>query len=247
MSYNNGPKIVTNGLVLYLDAANNRSIVSGSNTWFDLSRNGYNGTLTNGPTYTSSFGGNIVFDGTNDYSVSANSIRLGGQNATRTVEIAFYLPSTLTNNGYLLSNNRAGGGIGHALFKCNTASLSFELNATPGPPYTYTANASATGFSYIKVNNWNIVSWGMTIGTTTMSCKYMINGYIETINNNSITYSTGNDSPNDKDVDVARWRNYVYSTEYSSCQVATVRVYDRVLSNGEQLQNYHASKGRFGL
>ena len=60
-------KIVTNGLVLALDAADRNSYVSGSTTWNDLSGNAYNGTLTNVPTYSIANGGNITFDGSNDY------------------------------------------------------------------------------------------------------------------------------------------------------------------------------------
>jgi hypothetical protein len=67
MAFNYSPKIVTDGLVLYLDAANQYSYVSGSTSWNDISRGGNNGTLVNGPTYNSANGGSIVFDGTNDY------------------------------------------------------------------------------------------------------------------------------------------------------------------------------------
>ena len=60
------PNIVTDGLVLYLDAANIKSYVSGSTSWTDIAA-GNNGTLTNGPTFNSGNNGSIVFDGTNDY------------------------------------------------------------------------------------------------------------------------------------------------------------------------------------
>ena len=62
-----GPRnIVTNGLVLYLDAANPRSYISGSTVWNDLAGTN-NGTLINGPTFNSSNGGSIVFDGVDDF------------------------------------------------------------------------------------------------------------------------------------------------------------------------------------
>ena len=57
MAFNYSPKIVTNGLVLCLDAANPKSYVSGSTKWNDLSKNYLNGTLTNGPTFNSANGG----------------------------------------------------------------------------------------------------------------------------------------------------------------------------------------------
>ena len=67
MAFNYSPKIVTDGLVLYLDAANLNSYVSGSTAWRDISRGGNNGTLINGPTFNSANGGSIVFDGVDDY------------------------------------------------------------------------------------------------------------------------------------------------------------------------------------
>jgi hypothetical protein len=67
MAFIHSPKIVTDGLVLALDAGNTKSYTSGSTTWFDKSGFGNNGTLTNGPTFSSANGGSIVFDGVNDY------------------------------------------------------------------------------------------------------------------------------------------------------------------------------------
>ena len=59
--------IVSNGLVLNLDAANSSSYPGSGTTWTDLSGNGNNGTLVNGPTYNSSNGGNLAFNGSNAY------------------------------------------------------------------------------------------------------------------------------------------------------------------------------------
>jgi len=62
-----GPKIVTSGLVLALDAADKLSYRGSGTTWRDLSGNNNTGTLTNGPTFNAGNLGSIVFDGTNDY------------------------------------------------------------------------------------------------------------------------------------------------------------------------------------
>jgi len=61
------PRIITDGLVLCLDAGNPKSYPGSGTTWTDLSGNGNNGTLTNGPTYNSGNLGSLVFDGVNDY------------------------------------------------------------------------------------------------------------------------------------------------------------------------------------
>jgi hypothetical protein len=77
-------QIVTDGLVLCLNASDRNSYVSGSTTWNDVSGQGNNGTLTNGPTFNSSNGGSIVFDGVNDYTSFSNP----GTNGT--IQLNFY-------------------------------------------------------------------------------------------------------------------------------------------------------------
>ena len=67
MAFANGGRIVTDGLVLSLDAADQNSYPGSDTTWNDLSGNGNNGTLVNGPTFNSANGGSIVFDGTSQY------------------------------------------------------------------------------------------------------------------------------------------------------------------------------------
>ncbi len=67
MALRHSPLVVTNGLVLYLDAANRKSYPGTGTAWNDLSGQGNNGTLTNGPTFSSTNGGSIVFDGVDDY------------------------------------------------------------------------------------------------------------------------------------------------------------------------------------
>ena len=96
MSVEGGPDIVTDGLVLHLDAANNRSFVSGSTTIFDLSGNRNTGSLVNGPTYSSVNNGGIVFDGTNDHIIvlNSNSINL----STNTTYAIWIKPATNITN-----------------------------------------------------------------------------------------------------------------------------------------------------
>jgi hypothetical protein len=86
MAYNFSPKVITEGLILYLDAANTKSYPGNGNAWTDLSRGGNNGTLTNGPTFNSGNGGNIVFDGINDYVLTSTiNHNIGTGNFTYTV------------------------------------------------------------------------------------------------------------------------------------------------------------------
>ena len=65
MAINAGPDVIEDGLVLCLDAANKRSYPGAGTTWTDRVGE-YDGTLTNGPTFSNDNGGSIVFDGTDD-------------------------------------------------------------------------------------------------------------------------------------------------------------------------------------
>ena len=103
-----GPNIVTNGLVLSLDAANTKSYISGSTVWKDLSRGGNDGTLVNSPTFNTGSGGSIVFDGVNDYAVypSNNSIDVNSFTWSATVQ-GIYNGGTCL----LYIGNPVGGGV----------------------------------------------------------------------------------------------------------------------------------------
>ena len=135
--------IVTDGLVLALDASVSRSYPGSGTTWTDLSGNGNNGTLTNGPTYNSANGGSIVFDGTDDYgSVSCSQFQSG--NNPFTMEVWF----RWSGNGTNTSNNLFGyGNDGQntiPLIMVNSNSVRFEFGSGSG----------VVNSSTIQTNTW---------------------------------------------------------------------------------------------
>ena len=67
MAVTGTPRMVTDGLVLHFDAANVKSYPGSGTTWTDLSSTATSGSLTNGPVFTSTVNGSIFFDGTNDH------------------------------------------------------------------------------------------------------------------------------------------------------------------------------------
>jgi len=99
ISYN--PRIVTDGLTNYFDAGNTKSYPGSGTTWYNLIPGGVNGTLTNGPTYSSVNGGVIALDGVNDYiyiplNLSTSNYTIMG--AARYVVVGGRTFSALTNN-----------------------------------------------------------------------------------------------------------------------------------------------------
>ena len=97
--------IVTDGLVLNLDAGNPQSYPGSGTTWTDLSGNGNNGTLLNGVGYDSDNGGSLVFDGSNDYVTTP----LFGDSTTNRTFSVWYNP---LNNTVTTPLNRGRDGAG---------------------------------------------------------------------------------------------------------------------------------------
>ena len=230
MAFRYSPKIVTDGLILYLDAANTKSYVSGSTTWNDISRSGINGTLVNGPTFNLSNGGSIVFDGVNDYCT------LGTKNLIQndfTISIWFKLNSSGNKEHFIFSNNYSTTPA--LLITANVVGTARELTAyyVSGNVTSYTI--SSTTDIPASINNITLVRNGST------NIPYL-NGIEQTsrIFTNSTVLSSGL-----YELGYATIRNK--TTAYLQGNIYQTSIYNRALTSQEVLQNYNATKSRFGL
>jgi hypothetical protein len=235
MAFNYSPKVVTDGLVLYLDAANPKSYVSGSTAWRDLSRGGNNGTLVNGPTFDSGNGGSIVFDGVND-SASISNIPnlLLTFNDTITYETIIKIPSSSTwSNGFagnIISRGTYAGFNGLGKNTTDNQILSYYRGSTSG---------IASAGAFITRDQWHHC---VSIWNGVSSLIY-INGELK----NTSTVTLVGD-PDQTTISIAGVRalggNDGLPFEGS---IGFSRIYNRALSATEVLQNYNATKTRFGL
>jgi hypothetical protein len=231
------PRLVTNGLVMCLDAGNRESYVSGSTSWLDLSGNNYSGSLINGPTFNSSNNGNIVFDGTNDYATCGPVLNFGSSTSVGTILIF------AKGSGIFFSNKRTSPGHGWVqIYTVNTSSLNLYIDAYDGLPYgeAFSASFSSTPYSS-SINQFNLYS--VVINRPSNAYTIGINNYFFTTTK-SFTVGSYN---NFNTIDIGRHENWIYGTSYFSGSIANVVVYNRVLSQTEILQTYNFLKGRFGL
>jgi hypothetical protein len=238
MAFNYSPKIVTDGLVLYMDAANSKSYVSGSTTWNDISRSGINGTLVNGPTFNSANGGSIVFDGTNDYAGFGVISNLPSGTSNRTMigwvqdnSISDYVGDLCPMFGYG-SDSSTG-----QLFRLSIGGTTFNNRRLV--IWTNTNNHIST-FS-IDRNIWNHVTVTVTTGVSFPRLTIYKNGVADAGSERNI--NTVNNQP----FEIAELtQNPTYAINFNG-RVSQVQVYNRALSAQEILQNYNATKTRFGL
>jgi hypothetical protein len=228
MSTIGGSNIVREGLLLYLDAANQKSYVSSSTVWRDLSLNNNSGSLVNGPSFDSANMGSIVFDGSDDYVQVLNNSSLNSTSGTVSVWFkynsiigTFGVASLIGKHDVVQSRNGwvifvdTSGAIG-AQIKNNSQST----NLTPTIAYS--------------PNTWNNITLTYSSGVS--------NG----LYGNAIQYSSGSCvtfTMTSQPIRVIDSVDTFWGT--MSGNVSIVQVYNRALSSEEVLQNYEALKSRY--
>lgn len=228
MAFSYSPKIVTDGLVLYLDAGNAYSYVSGSTNWNDLSRSQANGSLINGPTFSSADLGSIVFDGNNDY------IDLGNPNLYKFTtnfsisawalysQIKTQWPAIIAkgDQAYRISANENG------------TKFHFGIN-----------NSTTTSIFFDSTINFELNKWYYTTLTFT---NIKLTGYVNGIESGNASFASPTSCYNNP-YNVRLGSNEQGGGRFWPGRISGVQFYNRVLSAEEVLQNYNATKGRFGL
>ena len=238
MSFDNGPRIVTNGLVLALDAADRNSYVSSSTTWFDLSGNNVTGSFS-GSTFTNVNGGVINFNGTSNYidlgNPSALDITTG---ITHNIWLNASSARVSGNNGIFMKGRNpdpGGGSQSNTLIYITSANAYAVLyGKNDGLPGVGVAVAMTydTWVCYTSTYNQTVQKLyrnGIEIVTTTAQSGSIYN-----------TNQTGVQIGADVRYTLAAGRQY-------SGSIGLVQVYNRALLATEILQNYNATKSRFGL
>ena len=225
--------IVTNGLVLNVDAGFTPSYSRSGTTWTDLSLSGNNGTLTNGPTFNSDNGGSIVFDGTNDYNI-LNS------------PTDFNKPSDISFCGWINYLNFNASNSGRAVFKTsnlneNTGFTFYQKTENPYNTVKMYVNTSLglcilQPTTFLNTSTWYHLS--VTYDNTD-KLKFYINGELDSSTNafGPILWPLSARTP----------IIGVSFNSYFAGNISVIQIYNRTLSSTEISQNYNAQKGRFGL
>ena len=222
-----GPNIIKEGLVLYLDPGSPNSYLNKTSTAIkDISGYGNNGTLTNGPVYNTINGGNLLFDGVNDYVIVNSNVYTKVLNLT--IECLFKKVSGRT----ILSHSSDGAG----------AIKTYSFEEVDGFNFTAKITTDVTQYTLYggRLNNsWNLVS---TTYDSSLFCLY-INGVLtsSTPTSGQLVYQDFNPSL------LNIGRKNATDGEYINGNIATVRLYNRALSATEVLQNFNVTKSRFGL
>ena len=222
------PSIVRNGLVLHLDAANSRSYPGTGTTWTDLSGLGNNSTLQNSPTYSSLNNGSFGFNGSTTRAIIPNSTALDTQ--TPSVEV-WIKTNALSQNGFWFEKGDVN--TQYSLFQNGDGTIYWRQNIGG------MTNLVTTASSVI-----NATSWFQVVGTYTSGVRRLyVNGTLVNADTQSGTIATNSGGMSlGVHGGFNGTRGYYYNGSLAIC-----RVYNRALPTAEVLQNYNATKGRYGL
>ena len=235
MTIGYGPRIVTDGLVLALDAADRNSYSGTGSTWTDLSGNGNTGTLQGSPTYSSVNGGSLSFNGSNQYAVLSRPVQ-----DDFTLSCWFKTTQTFTTytsgafqwwQGAGLVDCEVGGIVNDFGLSLNAAKVSFGVGTSGG---------SDTSIQSPLTYNDNV--WHYAVATRIRSSGALVL-YVDgtlvasgTGGTNSLTTPTQ-----------LRIGSLQTGSNFFSGNIAQASIYNRALSAAEIRQNFNALRGRYGI
>jgi hypothetical protein len=220
-------RIVTNGLVLSLDAADRNSYPGSGTTWFDTSGGLRNFTLENTPTWSNERGGAMVFDGINDFLTgpASNTFSIVQEH---TVEVVFNIAELRSTVFFTWSN---GGANGRQIF----------THAPWGNDTIYYDVAVSSRVQYSPVPVGRIVHMAWRVRTSTTPRQQIFENNVSKADSGTNAVSSismGTDPVYIAKIgDFSYWKGTIYY----------FRVYNRGLTDDELSQNYQLAKSRFGL
>lgn len=225
MGLSHSPRIVTNGMLLCLDAGNRRSYPGSGTTWSDLSGRNNNGTLINSPTITN---GSFLLNGSSQYVTVPTSTDWSFGLNDFTIDMWIYPTSysSTTNNPTLLAINPYYDASPNGIMICLNASGNLTLYTNN----VYTSNVTA------PLNQWTHCIFTRISGTLKMYAQTVASQTFDLSTfsiTNSLSMSIGYDSN--------------FGTDYFIGSISCVKVYSKALLDTEVKQNYNALRGRFGL
>lgn len=229
MGINYNAKIVTSGLIFYLDAGNTKSYPGSGNTWNNQIDTSNLQTLSN-TSFTANNGGCIVFNGTTSQSINNSPSLITGNNSfTKSAWIFSNYKGTSANHPNIIS---WGGNSNN-----NKNGLSLQTDASNNPQVLHWFYANDYAWSIADLTgSWNNVVVTYSSPTLTL--------YINGVSQGTKTV-TGTPNVTNTNLEIG---SFTSSTQYKfNGNISNIKVYNRALSEAEIQQNFNALRGRFGI
>jgi len=244
-----GPRIVRNGLVLHLDAAQRTSYSGSGATWYDLSGNRNNGIINSGEFVANTNGGylrNLNNESNFFYVTVANSVSIN--NACNVTTGGWTIEEIIWTNSVTYPEADAGGyeasgayvaGVTGFDWNHGTQNTSFRFGQSSNSGGSYEDdNSFAVNAPYNSLNAWRVRTMIWNRGANTNSL-YINGTFINSVSTPNTAGTSVYDGDGIRFGELYGWKHYG--------RRASIKLYNRVLSASEILQNFNTTKGRFNL
>lgn len=207
--------------------------VSNITTWTDISRGGNNGTLVNGPAYNNLNGGSLVFDGVSNYVSVPSLANTSFPQDAGTISVWYNIDST----GQIATNP--------SIFDGYDGRNHIFIRRTSNPLYTIQVAFQDVSYAYryVYTHLSTLDVWHNIVVTYVTGISSSVKFYIDGILINSGTISDSAWRPTQQFVGIGT----IYANSTVKGKGSILQIYNRALSASEVLQNYNASKSKFGL
>ena len=243
MALEYSPKIVTDGLILYLNSADTLSYPTSGSTFTDLVGND-NFTLYNGPSYTTNNSGILTLDGVNDY------IRISSVDGVVSSSSGGFTMN-LWINAQTWTNMSCPCTGSMSIVDWSTGYWNYFGILSSGSPYWVIYNQDpnsagnppagiSLGFGTSALNTWLNLGCVFTNGYPTSTMTTYLNGV--QVNSGTLQNSFQITAP----IEIGRYNRHCGYC-YGQFMVGNFNVYNRPLTSTEMLQNHKSQKSRFGL
>ena len=255
MALAHNPRIVTDGLVLCLDAGNPKSYPGTGTSWYDLSKTGAVATAVNGPTFNTD---KFYFDGTNDYFYLDDSLYYGGGSTLSEMSVFAWIITSYNTAGSALGDNGADNGNWSILDFDRSEAFTFTINGTGeiqmcGDSTNYggfDAQYDLIGTNKYNDGNWHYIGWTFSVANQKIVMyadgeidrTFNANGSMSALGAGSKRYGLIGDGSEAASV------NGGGNAEYYQGTIASLQFYNsKALTADEVAQNFAALRGRFGI
>ena len=227
--------IVTDGLVLYIDASYNKSYPRSGTDWYNLENLTISSSLINGASFDNNNQGSIDLDGSDDY-IELQMITSSLNLSAGTMDI-WFKPHNTSGWKYLISTGNAS-----TTWNVNKYHVAYNHDSQKMGIFNYGSTTDTDD----TIANGEVTEDVIHNFVVTNTGKTYLNG-VEKSNNLSGTWFDIADEVNHFRIGVLTMNNSIYGSQETNANIYNFKIYNRALSAGEVLQNYQAQKERFGL
>ena len=233
-----GPNVVTDGLVLYLDAGNTKSYLAGTN-WYDLINNtNFNSSDYTYPTFTNNYF-TFINNGTTSNNIYGSPLSTSTQ--TQYTRIGWFYLTDYSGSWSPVIQNSIGNNSDMGLTILSDGTLHFRQYTNTYASGTVFGDYGVSSNGTFNLNKWHMAA--IVVNRTSNQVTFYLDGAFDSTKSINVIGNSASDN-----VVVGGCTNDMYGgTRMLKGRISVVGHYNRLLTSTEILQNYNALKSRYGL